>query len=119
MFNARVNTVTVPIITGPNPAGGRPPSPATIVEVAKEDCNVRVRNNSFAVYVLIAYDPAVLTTFPPRADTWKIPAGAVDTFVVKKDQALYVSCVSGPPDGSGAEVSFHVFDAVPVDPSLT
>lgn len=118
MFPSRVNTVSVPVITGPNPAGGKPPSPATILEIAKSDCVVRVRNNSFAVYVLIAYDSAVLQTFPPRADTWKLPAGATDTFVVKKGQALFASCISGPVDGNPAEISFHVFEALPVDSTL-
>lgn len=115
MFPSRVNTIKVPLINGPTPVGGVAPSPATIVEIAKCDCVVRVRNNSFAVYVLLALDAAVLSSFPPRADTWKLPAGAIDVFVLKKGQALFVSTIAGPPDGSGAEVSFHVFESLPVD----
>jgi hypothetical protein len=114
MFKSRVNTVRVPIITAPIPTGGVAPSPATIIEEAGFDCVVKVRNNSVGVFVFIAFDPAVLQTSNPRADTFKLPAGAPETFVLARGQGLYASATSGPPLGGDVEISFHVYDELPV-----
>jgi hypothetical protein len=114
MFESRVNTLTVPIITTAL-AGQTPPSPATIIKNASHDCSIRVRNNSFGQFVLIAFDDALLQAVPARTGTFKLPAGAPETFVVAKGQSLYASTTSGPVDGHGAEISFHVYENLPVE----
>lgn len=115
MFPSSVNTIEVPVITSPAPIGADAPSPATIIETAKTNCSVKVRNNSFGQYVLLAYDAATLQTFPAKAGTFKLPAGAVDTFVVARGQGLFVATPSGPVVGVGAEVSYLIYQDIPVD----
>lgn len=114
MFKSRVHSVSVPIITAPIPTGGVAPSPATIIEEAGFDCGVRIRNNSVGVFVFIAFDAAVLQTSNPRSDTFKLPPGAAETFLLAKGQGLYASATSGPPLGGDVEISFHIYDGVPV-----
>jgi hypothetical protein len=117
MFDSRVNTIRVPIISSPvAPTGSPAPTPATIIKTAERDCVVRVRNISFGSYVLIAYNEATISTFPAMAATYRLPAGATEEFIAAKGQSLFVSTPSGPPDGSGAAVSVHIFQRLPVEP---
>lgn len=113
MFPSRVNTIEVPVITTTT-AGVDTKPPVAIIQACKTDCSVRVRNNSYGQYVLIAFDAAPLQAFPAKADTWKIPAGKSDVFVLAQGQSLFVATPSGPPDGSNAEVSYIIYQDVPV-----
>lgn len=120
MNDSRVNTIRVPRIPGTPTVDGAPGTappaqPTCIVSNAQRNCTVRIRNNAFAAYVLVAYDAANLTTFPTVVGTWQIPAGMADEFIVAKGQSLHVSTPSGGVDGEGVEVSYHVFQAFPVD----
>lgn len=119
MNDTRVNTIRAPRIPG-TPDAGTPnrASPACLVSQAKQDCVVRIRNNGFASYILVAYDAAALQTFPATADVFKIPAGAEDEFVVAKEQSLLISTPSGGVDGAGVEVSYQVFQAYPTDSAV-
>lgn len=114
MFPSRFSTVEVPIIATLL-AGQVPRSPAIVVENAGFDMIVRVRNNSFGQFVLLALDPSVLQTTPARADTFKLPAGAVENVILAKGQSLYASTPSGAADGAGAEISYHIYESVPID----
>lgn len=114
MFLSRVNTIEVPIVASPATPGDDAPSPSPIIAAAKSACFVRVRNNSFGQYVLLAHEPVALQTFPAKADTYKLPAGLSETFVLAAGQGLHVSTPSGPVDGQGAEVSFHIYDDLPI-----
>lgn len=114
MFASRFNTVEVPIIATVQ-AGQVPRAPAEIVKDAGYDMIVRVRNNSFGQFVLLAFDPSVLQTTPARTDTFKLPAGAVENVILAKGQSLYASTPSGAADGAGAEISFHIYQSVPID----
>lgn len=113
MFDSRVKTINVPVITAPVPVGGQGPSPATIIKTAKDDCVVRVRNNSFSQAVLLAFDAATLSTFPPSGDTFELPAGASEPFVIARGQDLFVATTSGPAEGEGPKVSVHIYQDVP------
>jgi hypothetical protein len=117
MFASRVNTLKVPIIAGPL-AGQSPVTPAVIVDRVGYDCVVRVRNNAYGQYVLIAFDASTLQTFPTQIDTWKLPAGQVDVFILAKGQSLFVSTPSGGADGSGVEISYQVFQNVPAEAGM-
>lgn len=113
MHKSRVSTIKVPVISGP-PTGPNV-APAVIVEKAGYDLNVIVRNLSFGSYVSIAYDAAALQTATPKADSYRLPAGERDHFVVTKGQSLLVSTPSGGADGEGVLISFHIYEALPVD----
>lgn len=116
MFASRVTTLLVPrIATTLAGESDNPPSPATIIKDAGSDCIVLIRNNSFGQYVLIAFDSAALQTTNPRADTFKLPAGASDRFILARGQSLYASTTSGPPEGEGPEVSVHIYESVPIE----
>ena len=115
MFNSRVNTIQVPIIGATPPAPGPVPSASPIIGVAPDNCTVRVRNNSFGIYVWISFEAGPISTFPMRADAYKLPAGGVETFTVAQGQGLYVSATSGGVDNSKPEISYHIFDRIPVE----
>ena len=114
MFTSRCNTVLVPIIAT-NLAGAVAKSPAIIIENAGYDSIVRLRNNSFGQFVLLAFDAATLQAAAPRTDTFKLPAGATESIPIAKGQSLYASTTSGPIDGAGAELSWWVYDGVPIE----
>jgi hypothetical protein len=119
MFPSRVHSLLVPRIdTTLAGVTGNPPSPATLVKDAGHDCIVVVLNNSFGQFVLLALDPAVLQTDNPRADTFKLPAGMLHRIILARGQSLYASTTSGPPEGAGAEISFHVYESVPIDATI-
>lgn len=113
MIYSSTRTVAVPVIT--LMPGAQPPSPVTIVKDVTQDCVVRIRNNSFGQFVLISFDDSALQSVPARAETYKLPAGQLDVFVVAKGQSLYAATNSGPIDGAGAEISIHVYQRLPVE----
>lgn len=114
MFPTRCNTIEVPIIAT-TLAGTVARSPAIIVENAGDNLVVRVRNNSFGQFVLLALDASTLQAAAARTDTFKLPAGAVENIALAKGQSLYVATPSGPIDGAGAEISWLIYDGVPVE----
>lgn len=120
MQPSRVSTIRAPRIPG-TPDAGAPAriAPAFVVSNAKYDCVVRIRNNGFGSFVLVAYDASALTTYPTSNDTFKIPAGEKDEFIVAKGQSLLISTPSGGVEGEGVEVSYHVFQAFPTAESTS
>jgi hypothetical protein len=110
MFTTHVKTVRVPQITGaPVASGGIAIEPLPIVQQAKVNCGVKIRNLSFGAFVLVAFDVAAITSFP-ASDAWQIPAGQVDEFIVAAGQSLVVASPAGAPD---VMISYQIFQAFP------
>jgi len=112
MFRARCTTINVPSITATASETSLEPRP--VVHTAMFDLLVRIRNNSFGTYVLIAYEAAALMSFPNLSDVYKLPAGASDLFVVKAGEQMF--CAT--PGGAGGEISIAISEALPVDASM-
>lgn len=108
IFPSLANTAAVPTITAV--ASETSPQAKPIVNMAPVDLIARVRNNSLGAYVLVAYELAALMSFPNWAAVYKLPAGAVETFVVAKGQQLFVAS-----PGVGCEISYVVAEALPTD----
>lgn len=84
--------------------------PTTIIAPAQRDLVIRVRNNTFGSYILIAYEVGALASFTGSLqDTYKVPAGAVDIFIVAKGQCLYAAT----PGEINGELSAHYYEAFP------
>lgn len=81
-----VNTLEVPIV-GDNPA--------TLTHAANVPMRVVVRNIGGGD-VLISYDAAVFKVQTPQAQTFKIPPGESEVFVLNIKQGLYAAGVGGP-----------------------
>lgn len=112
MFQSRLTTIRVPTIPVGPPSGTDPPKPATIIERAGANLIVKVRNNSFGAYVLLALDNETLMRGGSNADTFKLPAGSEGEFVLAAGQSLYVSTPSPAVDN---EISAHIYEAVPIE----
>lgn len=73
---------------------------------------VMVRNPSETLTVYLSHDPQGLQTFPIGNDSYVLPPGERDVFVLAPGQRLYVAAVGG-----DVAVSVAVSDLFPVDPT--
>lgn len=88
-------------------------TPARSIAMAqKVPQRVMVRNTSEGTTVYLAHDPQSLQTYPVGNDTWELPPGERDVFVLAPGQRLYVAA-----QGASVRVSVAVSDLFPVDPT--
>ena len=93
-----VNTVNVPV---------QGTDPAILTRAADRPLRVLVRNVGGAL-IAIAYDANALAAAGPVADTFRLPAGTSETFVLMPQQALLAAGI-----GAGGLVSLAVSEALP------
>lgn len=93
-----MNTVSVPV---------QGTDPAILYRAAERPLRVVVRNAGGATIVL-AYDSTPLRVQSPMADSFRLPAGQSETFVLMPKQALAAVAI-----GAGGIVSIAVSEALP------
>lgn len=96
--NSIVNTVSVA-------AQGTPP--AVLYRATQKPLRVVVRNSG-GTLLLIAYEATALTVNNPMADTFRLPVGASETFVLMPQQSLLAAAV-----GAGGVASIAASEALP------
>jgi hypothetical protein len=109
MKDSKVNTIAIPRLTFVDNELGQG-LPATLWHASKVPERVLVRNISNGLDVIIAYDAATLQTLPAASNTYTLPAGSSDVFVLAPKQALYAISL-----GDGARLCLAISDALPID----
>lgn len=118
MNQSKMRSVTVPDVNqnvgagGPVDGAGTPgsPRPTTAAQASTTWQRVVVRNVSFGVTVWLSHESSGLQINPVGGDTFELPAGCVDTFVLAPGQKLFA--IAG---GTGAKISIATSDALPLD----
>lgn len=112
MKDSRLFTISIPQASTPSPEGDAtgPASrvPARVCESNKAPLRVVLRNVSFGSSIDIAIDKAALQSVPPGGDSYELPAGTSDVFVLAPHQAMFASST-----GANAKLSVHVSDLIP------
>jgi hypothetical protein len=119
MMNTTFDTIAIPRLTTTTvDAGilvgttGRDDATRTIAQAMKVPLRVLVRNISFAADALLTFEPGALQQLPTRSQTYRLPAGAADTFMIAPGQKITATSPS-----DECELSISVSEALPELPS--
>jgi hypothetical protein len=93
MASSRMNTVNVQSIV----SGDSSAAPTLVVKGHKVPLRVVCRNNTAGgVSVFLSYDSATLSNQPATANTFELPSGTSEVFIVEEDEVLYACTVGAP-----------------------
>lgn len=107
MKASRFKTYDVPQVSG----SVATPTPATIAVAGRVPLRVVVRNvSAVGSPVFLSAEQGSVSDFPPSSDSYELPPGMVDTFVLAPEMRIYASA-----GGANCRVSVATSDALPVD----
>jgi hypothetical protein len=99
MHDSKLNTMAVPVVGSD--------SPATVTQATDVPFRVMVRNVGGNI-VFLAHSSGALQAAPVSADTYQLPPGQVDVFVLNEKQGLYAAS-----QGGGGVLSCAISVALP------
>jgi hypothetical protein len=99
MQDSKLNTISVPV------AGTQ--APATITRATDVPFRVVVRNVGGNL-VFLAHDSSTLTTAPVSANSYQLPPGESETFVLNAKQGIFAAA-----QGGGGQISVAISEAIP------
>lgn len=108
-LNSTFNTIAVPqrIVD----AGGQNDAGALLAQAPRGVyVRVLIRNLSVSAEILLTFDPATVQAIPLTSNTYELPAGQADAFVLAPEQRLIASSSS-----ANARAGIAVSEALPRD----
>lgn len=115
MQESKLKTISVPDVATFTPGGGDgstvgTPVPNAIFQSTSKPMRIMVRNVSLGVSIALSHAAEGLQTADVGSDTYELPPGASDIFVLAPNQKLYAIAL-----GVGGRVSYAASEALPLD----
>lgn len=111
MSDSKFRTYTINGFTAATETAGISFSPSTLFPGAKCPTRIMVRNTSDpAMSIFLAFDSSALQASSTGSDTYEIPPGQADIFVLQPGQQLFAAVQSG----STGRCCIAVSDAFPI-----
>jgi hypothetical protein len=115
MQDSKLKTIAVPDVATFTPGGGDgstvgTPIPNVVFQTTNKAMRLMLRNVSLGVTIALSHQAEGVQTQPVGSDTYELPPGACDVFVLAPNQKLYGIAL-----GTGGRLSFAASEALPLD----